>query len=307
MKILVLCNSDSLAFPTLNTLGNLGLLVSVGLLESSEKELKPALCQMGLNIELLILTRQHWKETLKTEIKSKSIDTVWVLTFPWRIPNSLLTLPKKGFVNFHFGILPKYKGIDPVFWQLKNREPHGGLTIHKMTDSIDEGPVLLQELVSIIPGETYGFHCSRLGVAAAESVEKVKAIQLNPEQENITVDAQKNLGYGKPKEEDLTINWKIQTAEEIEALVNASNPKYGGVKTIINALEIYILEVTPVTLDGRVDAVPGQIVHADAIYGVVVFCKGGGSIRITVVRAKEGYLSGVRLFNLGFGMGHIFG
>ena len=67
-----------------------------------------------------------------------------------------------------------------------------------------------------------------------------------------------------------------------------------------------ILEVTPVSLEQAAQAEPGQIVHADVVYGVVVACINNEYLRITVVNTAEGYMSGVKLFNLGFLPGQRF-
>lgn len=306
MKILVCCNSDILAIPTLLKLKELGVLKGVCVPEANQKILLPALKALDLNVELICLSRKTWVNTINSLITRKEIDRVWVLTFPWIFPKSILDSIGNGFVNFHFGLLPKYKGNDPIFWQIKNKEAYGGTTIHFMNEHIDEGPVLLQEKFPIMPGETYGLHCQRLGQFNATLVERVMNLQFAENFKSLELEDSDKIFSQKPAECDLEIDWLHQTAEEIECLVNASNPKYGGAKTRIAGFEMYVLEVTPVNLENKVEAKPGQIIHADSTYGLVVYCSDGESVRITVVRTREGYLSGIKLFNLGFNAGHIF-
>ncbi len=306
MKILVLCNSDSLAFPTISKLKELGFLTAIGIVKKNETFLAPMLEDMDLGVDIVTLERKSWEKVLADKILETKTDTVWVLTFPWKVPASLLKIPPYGFVNFHFGILPKYKGIDPIFWQFKNRERDGGFTIHLMNENIDEGPVLHQELVSIFPGENYGFHCMRLGNAVPDLVEKVVQIQNDENFEYVKLEPSDEVINQKPSNDDLTIDWQRQTSEEIEALINATNPKYQGARTRNNDVDMSILEITPVNLDNPVEAEPGQIVHADSVYGLVVACSDDEYVRITVARTREGYVSGVKLFNLGFVVGHRF-
>jgi methionyl-tRNA formyltransferase len=284
----------------------MNLLVGVAILKKNDKTLGSELKALNLGVEILALERKDWIEILSQKLTEIEADTVWVLTFPWKIPLTLLKIPKHGFINFHYGLLPKYKGIDPIFWQYKNKENYGGLTVHLMNEHIDEGPILLQEQVPVMLGETYGFHCLRLGNTTPDWLSDVVDAQNNPQFEYLQLEPANQIIDQKPSEKDLTLDWKSQTAEDIEWLVNACNPKYGGVKTINNNVEMYILEVTPVTMEGLVNADPGQIVHADAIYGLVVCCADKSCVRITIVRTREGYLSGVKLFNLGFGVGHRF-
>ncbi len=54
-------------------------------------------------------------------------------------------------VNLHNGPLPRYRGVSPVNWALKNEEDHHGVTIHEITPGVDEGPILAQLTYSIYP------------------------------------------------------------------------------------------------------------------------------------------------------------
>jgi methionyl-tRNA formyltransferase len=65
-----------------------------------------------------------------------------------------LTLPPHGCINVHGGPLPKYRGRLPSFWALLNGERETGVTVHFMNEELDDGPIILQRRVSIVPGET---------------------------------------------------------------------------------------------------------------------------------------------------------
>jgi methionyl-tRNA formyltransferase len=54
-------------------------------------------------------------------------------------------------INLHNGPLPKYRGVSPINWALKNRESLHGVTIHEITPGIDDGPIYSQVLYSIYP------------------------------------------------------------------------------------------------------------------------------------------------------------
>lgn len=54
-------------------------------------------------------------------------------------------------LNVHNGPLPRYRGVSPINWALKNGETTHGVTIHEVTSGIDEGPVVAQLLYSIYP------------------------------------------------------------------------------------------------------------------------------------------------------------
>ena len=73
---------------------------------------------------------------------------------PFILKPSVLRQPRLGCINIHHAPLPRYKGMMPTFWQLYQGERHVGLTIHSMTEKIDEGTALLQSSLVVEPGET---------------------------------------------------------------------------------------------------------------------------------------------------------
>jgi len=54
-------------------------------------------------------------------------------------------------LNLHNGPLPRYRGVSPINWALKNNESKHGLTIHEITPGIDDGPIIAQLEYSIYP------------------------------------------------------------------------------------------------------------------------------------------------------------
>ena len=67
---------------------------------------------------------------------------------------ALLGVPRLDAINIHTGALPQYRGMMPVFWQLRDGRPSIGITIHTMTTKIDLGQILLRREVPVDPAET---------------------------------------------------------------------------------------------------------------------------------------------------------
>ncbi len=55
----------------------------------------------------------------------------------------------KRILNLHNGPLPRYRGVSPINWALKNGEDHHGVTIHEITAGVDDGPIVAQSIYSI--------------------------------------------------------------------------------------------------------------------------------------------------------------
>ncbi len=305
MKILMLCNSEILVLPTVYQLLQSNQLAGVAIPKNQAKRLSIALQKTGLNsTNIHVLQKENLSAQLNHLLSSTAADCLIALTFPWQIPADVLTKPALGCINFHFGLLPKYKGADPVFWQLKNRETMGGITIHTMTEKVDEGNILHVAELQIIPGETYGIHCSRLAMLASELVKKLQEIF---QKKAITQEQYHSTAFSSaPSIEQLSIHWQKQTADEIECLVNASNPKYDGAITSLKQQEIRILEVAPADVNTPDSFAAGTIVYADATYGLIVACMNKQFVKINIVHTNEGYLSGIKLFNMGLKVGDCF-
>lgn len=61
----------------------------------------------------------------------------------------LLDLATYGCVNLHTALLPKYRGLMPSFWVLKNDEKYTGVSVFFVDEGIDSGPILVQKKVEI--------------------------------------------------------------------------------------------------------------------------------------------------------------
>ena len=83
-------------------------------------------------------------------------DVIVVAAFGRILPKSILDLPRKGCLNVHGSLLPKYRGAAPIQWAVIQGEVETGITIMLMDEGMDTGAILQQEAVPIGPDETAG-------------------------------------------------------------------------------------------------------------------------------------------------------
>jgi len=308
MKISLICNTESLAFPTLRFLNESGFVSEVFTLSRTAAVLQPQIERQGIPPEkIILLDKKNWKTVLESSLKKNTPDMVWVFGFPWKIPSAILDIPAKGFFNFHFGLLPVYKGADPIFWQIRNGVDKAGLTIHRMTATVDEGPIVHTEEVPLVPGETYGLFSQRMGNMTVQFIPRFITDCENGTLAETLQQPSEALYWKKPSPEQLSINWETQTALEIERLVNATNPRYGGAAVSIRNIEMSLLEVAPADIkDVAEQPEPGLVVYADALYGIIVACRDKQFLRINILHSADGYMSGGKLFALGIKPGEKF-
>ncbi|WP_299312414.1 formyltransferase family protein [uncultured Aquimarina sp.] len=252
-----------------------------------------------------LINKQNIYTAFKTWLTSKTPDLVLVCGFSIKIPKEILAVPKYGFLNVHFGKLPENRGADPLFWSISQGKKQTAITIHQMDENWDTGKILLEQPVPIIPGETLGMANSKMSYMLDELIQK--AIELATDSKNFKPQpVTETVYYKRPKEKDTTISWETQTADKIENLVNACNPKYGGATTYYQGSPIRILEVSPVDSQPLFGKTTGEIVHAHPQEGLYVYCKYGKIIRINAISSDAGILSGTKFVHLGVQQGHCF-
>jgi methionyl-tRNA formyltransferase len=60
-------------------------------------------------------------------------------------PQDFVNIPKRGTIQYHPSLLPKYRGPSSINWPIIRGDAKTGLTIFRPTDGLDEGPVVLQK------------------------------------------------------------------------------------------------------------------------------------------------------------------
>lgn len=86
--------------------------------------------------------------------KNFAPDVLLSLHYRSLIPKQILELPPLGGINLHPSLLPNYRGTNSVAWVIINGETETGFTFHRMEETFDTGPILLQEKLPIFPNDT---------------------------------------------------------------------------------------------------------------------------------------------------------
>ena len=105
------------------------------------------------------------------EIKSLNADVFVVVAFRM-MPKVLFEMPKLGTFNLHASLLPDYRGAAPINYAVINGEEKTGATTFFINEKIDEGNILLQEEIEILPDENAGSLHDRLMEMGAQLIVK---------------------------------------------------------------------------------------------------------------------------------------
>lgn len=135
-----------------------------------------------------IWAREHGLEVLQPErvsdpeflqaMKALAPGVAVVVAFGQIFPDELLAIPRRGCVNLHASLLPKYRGAAPIQAAIAEGEKKTGVTAMQMEAELDAGPILVQEETEIRPLETAGQLTARLAeLGAGVMVETLLQLQ----------------------------------------------------------------------------------------------------------------------------------
>jgi len=297
-RLIVLCGSR-FALPALQQLAFFKQLAAVAIPEDCEEMVENTkLVLGGTGIPVIKVAKKRMVKTITEAIKKHDADTGLMLTFPYKIPSSVYQLPANGFYNVHPGILPAYRGPDPVFQQIRNREKYAGVTIHKVDDDFDTGPVVVSEQIKLQPDDTHGILNEKLSFTAAKLTGTLlKLLSFDIAVPSRPQDEAKARYYQKQVGSDVSINWQVMDAATIIALINACNPWNKGAITKLNNKIIRLMEA--VCIEGTdMPAPPGTIITIDE-RGLIVSAINNQSVCIQIIYIDEGFLLAKRLKQFG--------
>lgn len=302
MRLTVILSSP-LGLPALHELLAQGVVAGVavpvtGLAEPEELAAQVTGLLSGSRIGLVRLARPGLAAALHQWLAATQPAAVLVMTFPWRIPASVLNVPPHGFLNFHYAALPGYRGPEPIFWQIRNGETAGAVTVHRMETDFDTGPVLLAQPVAIGPHDTHGLHRAQVALTAVAVASRlVAALRGDGPPPEPVAQAPGARYWPRAGLADVCVRWD-EPAPEIDRLVRAVNPWNRGALTLLRGQLLRLLCVQPLPNAGR--ALPGTLVQTGAPDGLpVVACGAGTALRLDAVALDEGYFTGAQLARLG--------
>ena len=103
-------------------------------------------------------------------LKELNADIAIVVAYGQIIPKEILTLTKKGFINIHASLLPKWRGAAPIQRSIMNLDKQTGISIMKINEKLDTGPVCSTYKLDIKVNDNAEIISERLSVLAAEKI-----------------------------------------------------------------------------------------------------------------------------------------
>ena len=202
------------------------------------------------------------------DLRRAEVDACAVVAYGAILPTGLLEVPRHGFVNLHFSLLPSWRGAAPVNHALLAGDQSVGVTCFVLDEGMDTGPVLAMADTEVQPSETAGDLVARLARLGApvllHAVRGLVAGALVPQEQ----DHEQASLAPKIRPSDARVDWG-RPAVEIERAIRAYQPAPGAHTTLRGErLKVHLAESAEPPGAG---GVPGAVVHAD-LQGPVVAC-----------------------------------
>jgi len=194
------------------------------------------------------------EEEITTALAKSSSEIVITIAFGQLVKEKALNIPKHGWINIHFSMLPKWRGAAPVQHSILRGEKSTGISIFKLDQGMDTGPIYLAKEFPINQDETTSEVLNRLSIEGSamtlSALEMIKNFK-QPLEQSI-----EGASYApKFQKKDGGINWGA-SSESIYNLYRALgfNP---GIWSVLNGVRIRINNLR--RLDVLSDLRPGDI------------------------------------------------
>lgn len=109
-------------------------------------------------------------EEVVEKIKNINPDLIVVVAYGKIIPDNIISIPKKGIINVHGSLLPKYRGAAPIQWAVLNGDTKTGITIIDIESKLDAGAMLLKKEIEIKKEDTTASMFEKLAILGKDAL-----------------------------------------------------------------------------------------------------------------------------------------
>jgi methionyl-tRNA formyltransferase len=225
--------------------------------------------------------------SVEEQLRRVEADVMVVAAYGLILPAPVLDMPRRGCLNIHASLLPRWRGAAPIQRALLAGDRETGITIMQMDAGLDTGPMLLQERTDISERDSAQTLHDRLADMGRRCI--VRALRESfpavPQDDGAATYAE------KISKAEARIDWN-QPAGFIARQIRAFDPAPGASTTLNGKM----LKVWRAHAVGGATAVPGQVIEAG---DVILVGTGNGAIAIEQIQAAGGKRLSARAFLTG--------
>lgn len=202
------------------------------------------------------------------ELAAIGAEAMVVAAYGLILPQAVLDLPRRGCLNIHASLLPRWRGAAPIQRALLAGDTTSGVCIMQMEAGLDTGPVLLQRDLSIAIDETAGSLHDRLAMLGADLIVEI----LTRSDWSAVPQQADGITYAhKIEKAEAVIDWTC-SAEAIDRQIRAFNP-FPGAYGRFAGQNVKLWSAKALAVEG----LPGEVLRVDR-HEIVVACGQGGLV-----------------------------
>lgn len=199
-----------------------------------------------------------------------------VVAYGHILPRTIIDLPAKGTLNIHASLLPALRGAAPIQAAIRQGLHKTGISIMRMVQALDAGPVLVQAETEVYDDETYGELQTRLAELGALTLLEALALISVGKADETPQDESRATYAPKINRDSARIDWKL-SGIEIARVIRAFDPRPGA---FTSSEKGDIKVFGPRLMDG-ISGKPGEVIK---VRGELVVACGADAVRIGEVQ-----------------------
>tara|TARA_B100001250_G_scaffold405225_1_gene422375 strand:- start:850 stop:1773 length:924 start_codon:yes stop_codon:yes gene_type:complete len=295
-KKIVFMGTSNFAVPILKSLYQNGYIISTVYTQPPKKSNrgqklnKSPINLFSENLSLNVRTPTSLKKNIDEEIFLKKImpDVILVVSYGQIIPKNFLHIPKNGFINIHASLLPRWRGAAPIQRSIMNLDKETGISIMKLNENLDEGPICNQYSFKISEKMNSEELSEKLSILASEKIlsiiDNIDSSSLKfKEQDHTKATYAKKIQKNEGK-----IDWN-ENADQIIGKINGLYP-YPGAFFLFKGERYKILKAEISNTKGD----KGKLISDNFEIG----CK-EGSIKVLTIQRQGRRIQQIKEFLLG--------
>jgi methionyl-tRNA formyltransferase len=195
-------------------------------------------------------------------LAEQNADVAVVLAYGRILPAKVLGAPRRGCMNLHASLLPRYRGAAPIQWAIMNGETETGIALMQMDEGLDTGAVYAERRLAILPEDDAGSLSVKLAELAATAVREDLPRAMSGELHAVTQDST-GATYAPPlTREHGKVDWTAPGRRIVDQ-VRGLSPRPGAFTTLGGRTLKLLVASVGSSLDAGQASIPGAIIRAD--------------------------------------------
>lgn len=242
---------------------------------------------LAVELGIQVIKANRVTTAVDKQLNSFDADLGLVIAYGALLKQRTLQIPKHGWLNIHYSLLPKWRGAAPVQRSLMAGDRETGVTIFRLDEGMDTGDILMSAPTTIEPDENSGRLLERLTHLAISLLDEALAL-VDSGLAKYVAQVGKSSHAAKLDRNECRIDWSM-TSQEIENLIRGANPEPMAYTTL-EGETFRILEARASTFTSS-DSTPGAV--SSSGNRVLVSAKEGSLELIQVQPASKSSMSAI--------------